>query len=67
MKRKRGKLPTALIIPFALELIGVVCTSAGIGVEISLKADWGYVMITGGALTVGLGGIIWGKFFKILN
>lgn len=56
MKRK--------ILSVALELIGIIAISSGIGIELDSRADIGYLIITIGSLFVAVGGIIWGKFIK---
>lgn len=68
MVAKRFKLSsTGFILCLLLELIGLAATGAGIGMEVALKADWCFVVITGGGLLMGLGGIIFGKVLKTMH
>lgn len=39
----------------AVQLVGLVIVGTGLGAEIALKADWIWVMVTGGAITFALG------------
>jgi len=52
------------LIPITLELIGIAVIGGGIGIELALHADLGYMMITAGSLLVATGGVIWGKFIR---
>jgi len=52
------------LIPITLELFGIAVVGGGMGVELALHADLGYMLITGGSLVVCIGGIIWGKFVR---
>jgi len=52
------------LLPIILELLGVAAVGCGIGIEIGMGADVGYVVITIGSVLVATGGIIWGKFMK---
>lgn len=54
-----------LVIPIALELLGIATIGTGIGMELSRDADIWYVVITVGSLMVASGGIIWGKFVRV--
>ena len=51
-------------IPIALELIGIITISIGIGIELIAGAHIGMIVITIGSCLVASGGIIWGKFIK---
>lgn len=51
-------------IPIALELIGIITVSVGIGVELMTGAHIGVVVITIGSCLVATGGVIWGKFMR---
>lgn len=55
------KLWAATII---VEVVGIAVVSAGIGMEIALKADWCFGLITGGSLLVAAGGAIYAKFLR---
>lgn len=52
------------LIPISLELLGIATIGMGIGIEVALGADIGYLFITVGSLFVATGGVIWGKFLK---
>lgn len=51
-------------LAIALESIGVIAIIAGICVEATLKAEIGFVAITGGSVLVAAGGLIWSKLIK---
>jgi len=50
-----------------LELCGIVVIGGGIGIEIAMGADIGYMLITGGSCVVAIGGILWGKFERSIR
>ena len=52
------------LLPICLELLGIAVIGAGIGIEIALGADIGYIAITGGSCLVAAGGVVYGKFMK---
>lgn len=52
------------LLAIALELVGIAGIGTGIGIELSLGADIGFVVITVGSLLVAGGGIVWGKFLR---
>ena len=52
------------LLAIVLEIIGIAAIGAGIGVELVIGADIGFVAITVGSLLVASGGVIWGKFLK---
>lgn len=54
-----------LMIAILVELLGIVVASTGIGLELALGGDIYLVMTTGGSVLVALGGIMFGKFFKM--
>jgi hypothetical protein len=47
-----------------IELVGIILTGIGVGVELAMHADIGYVAMTIGSMLLAMGGIIWGKFCK---
>ena len=53
-----------LLLCVIIEVLGIGAVGAGIGVEIALGADLGYVLITAGSLGVAGGGLIFAKFFR---
>ena len=53
-----------MIIPIAIELIGIAVIGAGIGVELATHADIGWTTVTTGSCLVAIGGVIWGKFVR---
>jgi len=52
------------LLPVALELVGIVTISVGIGVELATHADMGWALVTTGSCLVAVGGVIWGKFTR---
>jgi len=52
------------LIPVTLELVGITAIGSGIGIELAMQADVGYVVISIGSVLVATGGIIWGKFVR---
>ncbi len=48
-------------LAIALETVGCCITLAGVVTEFVTHADYGYVIITGGALVVTFGGMIFAK------
>jgi hypothetical protein len=52
------------ILAIILELIGIAAIGTGIGVELTIGADIGFVAITVGSLMVAAGGVVWGKFLR---
>jgi hypothetical protein len=52
------------LLAITLELVGIATIGAGIGVEVAIGAEIGFVAITVGSLSVATGGVIWGKFLR---
>jgi len=52
------------IIAAVIELVGVSAVATGLGIELALGADVGYMVITGGSLIVTAGGILYSKILK---
>lgn len=52
------------LIPISLELLGIATIGTGIGIEVAMGADIGYLAISIGSVLVASGGIIWGKFMR---
>ena len=48
----------------ALEAVGICAVLIGIGIEVYYEADWGFVCITGGAVVVSTGSLIFAKLLK---
>jgi len=53
-----------LLFPIVLELLGIAIVGAGVGVEVVMHAEVGYLLITCGSVLVAGGGVIWGKFIR---
>lgn len=53
-----------LIIATAIELVGIITVGSGIGIEIALGAQLGYVLITFGSCLLAFGGLLYAKVFK---
>jgi len=47
-----------------LELLGIGIIGAGIGIEVVMMADIGFVAITSGSVLVAVGGVLFGKFIR---
>jgi len=47
-----------------IEVIGIAVASAGIGLELALKAHWCFGLITGGSVLVATGATIYAKFSR---
>jgi hypothetical protein len=54
-----------MIIPIAIELIGIAGIGVGIGIELATHADLGWAVVTSGSCMVAIGGVIWGKFMRV--
>jgi hypothetical protein len=54
-----------LIAAILIELIGIAIVSTGIGMEIARGGEIYLAVITTGSCLVALGGILFGKFFKV--
>ncbi len=52
------------MLPIILELFGIAVIGSGIGIEIALHAEIGYLAITSGSCIVAIGGVLWGKFIR---
>jgi hypothetical protein len=59
MNRRRLLLISALI-----EVVGIAIGGSGLGIELAMHADIGYVCITTGAVTVAAGGLILNKVIR---
>ncbi len=51
-------------LAIALETVGVCIIALGIGIEVAMKADLGYILIASGAFVTAFGGMLWAKFFR---
>ena len=54
-----------LLAAILIELIGIATTGVGIGLEIARGGEAYFVVITAGSCLVALGGVLFGKFFKM--
>jgi hypothetical protein len=52
------------IISVIVEVVGIAALGLGIGVELTLGADLGYILISVGALVVAGGGLLFAKFVR---
>jgi len=52
-------------IATAIELIGIAACGMGVGIELAMQADVGYMLITGGSVLIATGGVLFGKFAKL--
>ncbi len=48
----------------ALEAVGICAVLVGIGIEVYYQADTGFVLITGGAVIIALGSLIFAKLIR---
>ena len=54
-----------LLLAFAaVEVVGIAIGSAGLVVEFIYGADVGFVLLTAGGLTFGIGSGLWAKAYK---
>ena len=49
------------LVAAALECVGIVVTSVGIGCELSYGADYYWAVITAGSCLVAVGSLLWAK------
>lgn len=56
--------PLSYAIPMAIEMLGITIVAIGIGVEMVMRADVGYSLISVGSILITAGGLIWTKVFK---
>lgn len=54
----------SLLIATCIELLGITAIGSGIGIEIAMGADVGYLLVTVGSAFVAGGGIIFAKFIR---
>lgn len=52
------------MISVIIEVVGIAALGCGIGVELTLGADLGYILISIGALIVAGGGLLFAKFVR---
>ena len=52
------------LFPICLELLGIAVIGTGVGIEIGMGADIGYIAITVGSVLVACGGVVYGKFTR---
>lgn len=48
----------------ALELFGILLVATGITIELIMKADIGYILITTGSVTVATGAMLYSKVLR---
>lgn len=51
-------------LAIALETVGCIVVLTGIAVEVSMRADLGYILITSGACVVAVGAMIFAKLMR---
>lgn len=51
-------------LAIALEAVGCCLIGVGIAIEVTLHAPIGYIVITGGALAVAFGGMVFTKLLR---
>ena len=49
------------LLAIFLEVTGIVLTSIGIGIEVIMRADFGFIFLTVGALLLSIGGLVYAK------
>jgi len=47
-----------------VELLGITATSVGIGVEVAMTADIGFLLITAGSVLIATGSLMFSKIFR---
>lgn len=55
---------TMRLLALGMELSGIAAIGAGIGLELAMHADIGYVLVTAGSCLIAIGGVIWGTFMR---
>lgn len=63
---RRAHQRRILIAAMAIEVLGIAVVGVGIGYEVEYGAHWGLVAITVGSMLVAAGGIVWGKWARLL-
>jgi hypothetical protein len=48
-----------------IEIIGITACGVGVGIELALGADVGFMLISGGSVLIAAGGVLFGKFVKL--
>ena len=51
-------------LAIALETVGCVIILTGIAIEVSMRADLGFLLITSGSCIVAVGGMIFAKLLR---
>ena len=57
--------PLAYAFPITIEFLGILIIILGIAIELTTKADIGYMCISIGSALIALGSLIWTKIFRI--
>lgn len=52
------------LVSVAIEIFGIIVVACGLGIEIAYRADLGYTLITGGAVVVAGGGMLFSKVVR---
>jgi len=52
------------VLAVALEAVGMCIVLAGICIEVYYKADFGFVLITGGSVVIAFGGMLFAKLVR---
>ena len=55
-----------LYVALSIELLGIGLVSVGLAYEVQYQAHAGLIAITAGSVFVAAGGIVWGKFARLL-
>ena len=56
-----------LLLALSVEIAGIGVISVGIAYEVEYGANLGLIAITVGSVVVAAGGIIWGKFGRLMR
>lgn len=51
-------------LAIALEAVGIVAIVIGIAIEAVMRADIGFIAITGGSAIIATGGLLWAKVMR---
>lgn len=59
-----GDGPVSYAVPIAIEIVGIIMTAIGVGIEMYHAADVGYVLISVGSVLIAAGSLLWGKILR---
>jgi len=54
----------SIAVPIAIELTGIIAIAIGVAVELTTKADIGYIAISIGGILIAIGEFVWAKVLR---